>query len=198
MTSRHNRITTTLAAWGFGIVFAATALAYSSSDANAQRITFRQSSAQFQDLRNDYVDERPRWHRRTHREDALWYHQNVSPDHRFLPDRFHGMSHDFDPFRQYARHNDDGRRGRVGRRDRNRRDHDAPTYAAPQIASRANSHGSTRAASQGCSSINAGTLFGAAIGGFVGSRIGGGSGNLAATAGGTLLGALIGGNAGCR
>ncbi len=41
-----------------------------------------------------------------------------------------------------------------------------------------------------------GTLGGAALGGYVGSKIGSGTGQLAATAGGALLGALVGGSIG--
>ncbi len=41
-----------------------------------------------------------------------------------------------------------------------------------------------------------GTLAGAAAGGLLGSKIGGGRGQLAAVAGGTLLGALVGGQIG--
>jgi surface antigen len=42
----------------------------------------------------------------------------------------------------------------------------------------------------------AGTLGGAALGGFLGSQIGGGTGKLAATAAGTLIGALAGNSIG--
>ncbi len=205
MTMRRTNTISTLAAWSFGAIFAVVALGATSGDANAQRITFRQSPAQFQDLNNDYIGERPRWHRRTHNEDALWYHRNVSPDHRFLPERFHGMAHDFDPSRQYARHSGDGHfSGRRGGRGHGRQsDHRVTTHSDSQpggtrIVSQGTSYSDAGSTSQGCSSINAGTLIGAAIGGFAGSQIGGGRGNLAATAGGTLLGALIGGNAGCR
>ena len=41
-----------------------------------------------------------------------------------------------------------------------------------------------------------GTLGGAALGGYLGSKVGGGTGQMAATAGGALLGALLGGNIG--
>ena len=41
-----------------------------------------------------------------------------------------------------------------------------------------------------------GTLGGAALGGYLGSKVGSGTGQLAATAGGALLGALVGGNIG--
>ena len=41
-----------------------------------------------------------------------------------------------------------------------------------------------------------GTLGGAALGGYLGSKVGSGTGQLTATAGGALLGALVGGNIG--
>lgn len=41
-----------------------------------------------------------------------------------------------------------------------------------------------------------GALGGAALGGYLGSKVGSGTGQLAATAGGALLGALVGGNIG--
>lgn len=48
----------------------------------------------------------------------------------------------------------------------------------------------------GANKTTAGGLIGAGTGAFIGSRIGGGSGKLAATAGGALLGAFIGSQAG--
>ena len=48
------------------------------------------------------------------------------------------------------------------------------------------------------SGFNGGSLLGAALGGFAGSHIGGGSGRLAATALGVFLGSAIGSSAGSR
>ena len=128
--------------------------------------------------RSNYANRPMRWHVRQHDENPRWYHANVSTTHQTLPRRYWGMEHHFGNrrtrtvvVRPHNSHND----GHYDTGNRHR-------YTT-------NRH---------CSTINGGTLVGAAIGGLIGSQIGSGSGQLAATAAGTFLGAAVGSNAGCR
>ena len=126
-----------------------------------------------------------------HDADSNWYHTNVSADHRFLPSRFHGQRHYVSGVPYYIGPavsddpydiSDDG----FARSN-------SAAIAAPAVH-RAEPRRETRR----CNTINGGTLVGAALGGLIGSQIGSGSGQLAATGAGVFIGGAIGSRAACR
>ncbi|MCZ6605154.1 MAG: hypothetical protein O7A03_08415 [Alphaproteobacteria bacterium] len=126
-----------------------------------------------------------------HDADSNWYHTNVSADHRFLPSRFHGQRHYVSSGPYYngpAVYNDPHNFSDDGFARSN-----SAAIAAPAVH-RTEPHRETRR----CNTINGGTLVGAALGGLIGSQIGSGGGQLAATGAGVFIGGAIGSRAACR